>query len=181
MPIPHSGPRGSPVTDLARQRVRSSAIAAATVVPGRDCHGSAVHLQNEDACRLRHGLTPRKACRQIRLDRNLRLVALQMVCQECARFPSEVVMPNPSCPVARNSDSSSGQGPISGSLSGVAARNPVQTRIAERAPISGRYHCARSIIAARISCVHCRILRAELPRGANENLPRFARLHVERD
>ena len=44
---------------------------------------------------------------------------------------SEVVIPRPSCPVARYSVESSGHGPIKGSLSGVAARNPVHTRIAE--------------------------------------------------
>jgi hypothetical protein len=34
MPIPHSGPRGSPIADLRHIRP-AMAIAAATVVPGR--------------------------------------------------------------------------------------------------------------------------------------------------
>ena len=44
---------------------------------------------------------------------------------------SEVVMPRPSCPVARKTVSSSAEGPINGSLSGVAERNPVHERSME--------------------------------------------------
>ena len=65
-------------------------------------------------------------------------------------MPGAVVIPNPSCPVARKRFSWPGQGPISGSLSGVAARKPVQVRIAESALSPGMYSQARSIILPRI-------------------------------
>ena len=67
-----------------------------------------------------------------------------------APVASDVVIPRPSWPVASHIVSSSGDGPINGSLSGVAARKPVQTRIAFREAIDGMYSAARLSIALRI-------------------------------
>src|SRR5271170_8006501 len=63
---------------------------------------------------------------------------------------SEVVMPRPSWPAATKTDGSSGDGPINGSLSGVAGRKPVHTRIAESELRSGIYSKARCNMRARI-------------------------------
>jgi len=53
-------------------------------------------------------------------------------------------------PVAKYKLESCGQGPISGSLSGVAARKPVHTRIAEVCSRAGMYSCARASMRLRI-------------------------------
>ena len=52
--------------------------------------------------------------------------------------PSEVVMPKPSCPVASQMRSLTMLGPMIGNLSGVAARWPVQVRMAESFPRRGQ-------------------------------------------
>src|SRR5712692_8471072 len=53
-----------------------------------------------------------------------------MSATRCA-VPSEVVIPRPSCPVARYTLSRPRQGPMKGSLSAVAARKPVHVRITD--------------------------------------------------
>src|SRR5882757_6913106 len=58
----------------------------------------------------------------------------------------DAVIPSPSCPVARSTFEFSGDGPIRGSLSGVAARKPVQIRSVESVATSGIYSQARSMI-----------------------------------
>src|SRR5580658_4530601 len=63
---------------------------------------------------------------------------------------SDVVMPRPSWPAATNTDGSCGDGPIKGSLSGVAGREPVQTRIAESEFRSGMYSKARCNMRERM-------------------------------
>src|ERR1700691_6058603 len=63
---------------------------------------------------------------------------------------SDVVMPRPAWPAATNTDGSCGEGPIKGSLSGVAGRKPVQTRIAERKLRFGMYSKARCNMRARM-------------------------------
>ena len=59
-------------------------------------------------------------------------------------MPSAVVMPRPSWPAAIQSPSTAGQAPMSGSLSGVAGRNPVQVRSAVRRESPGMNRNARS-------------------------------------
>ena len=63
----------------------------------------------------------------------------------------EAVIPSPSCPVASSTFGFSGDGPIKGSLSGVAARKPVHIRSTESVATSGIYSPARSIILRTIS------------------------------
>src|SRR5487761_1997057 len=64
---------------------------------------------------------------------------------------SEVVMPRPSWPVASQRVLSLESGPMRGSLSGVAARKPVQTRRILRALMVGMYSDARVSMAVRIA------------------------------
>src|SRR5690606_25906841 len=62
--------------------------------------------------------------------------------------PVAVVIPSPSCPEAIQRSGTSSQRPINGSLSSVAGRNPVQTRISSSSPNPGRKRCARRNISA---------------------------------
>src|ERR1700691_3534240 len=92
---------------------------------------------------------------------------------------SDVVMPRPSWPAATNTDGSCGEGPIKGSLSGVAGRKTVQTRIAERKLRSGMYSKARCNMRARKDSSTAGIFRVVLARRANQNLTCFTGLHIE--
>src|SRR5271156_2187299 len=69
---------------------------------------------------------------------------------------SEVVMPRPSWPAATKTEGAGGDGPINGSLSGVAGRKPVHARIADRKFRSGMYSKA------------CRNMRERMDSSTNE-------------
>ena len=90
-------------------------------------------------------------------------------------------MPSPSWPVASHTRDSPPTGPISGNLSGVAARWPVQMRIANRSVIAGRYN-DRSLDHLihqphfDIGCFH-----VELPRRTDQHLAGLSRLNVKGD
>ena len=88
-------------------------------------------------------------------------------------------MPSPSWPVARYSRGSAGHGPISGSLSGVAARKPVQVRIAESCA-DVRHVLLRPLQhAAQHVRLDGAVLSAELARRTQQHLPGPPRLRVE--
>src|SRR6266496_2399014 len=79
-PIPHSGPRGSPVTDF-RVDTPVIRIAAATVVPELTVTGTPFTFRTMERPCSDIGLAPRKPCWQIWTNGNLRCNALHMVCQ----------------------------------------------------------------------------------------------------
>ncbi len=73
------------------------------------------------------------------------------------------------------------RGPMSGSLSGVAARKPVQVRMAERSGEAGHVFDGAMEHAREHVRIDGGVLGAELARRANEQLAGLARLHVEGD
>ena len=138
IPIPQTGPRSSPWTERLKP-ARVVRIAAATVVPACTFTSapSMVIFTKSGMGRLA------EPCREIRGDRNFVARPLKSADSSSA-VASEVVMPRPSCPVARKIVSSPGHGPMSGSLSGVAARWPVQVRMMEQEARPGMYSTARA-------------------------------------
>jgi hypothetical protein len=74
---------------------------------------------------------------------------------------------------------SPGQGPISGSLSGVAARNPVHTRIVDICDKSGMYASARLSMRTRIG-LSTRLSSTSYCDDYSMRICRFAWLHIKR-
>ena len=91
---------------------------------------------------------------------------------------SEVVMPRPSCPVARKTVLSSAEGPIKGSLSGVAERKPVHVRWMVSDGNAGRYSAARSKMRASICVLHFPALYTILAGGPDKKLAVRSGLHI---
>ena len=95
--------------------------------------------------------------------------------------PSEVVMPRPSWPVANHSRLFAALGPISGNLSGVAARCPAHMRMATSSITPGRNaRCATHHVLHQPH-LHVRVLDIELTRGTDQHLPGLPRLDIEGD
>src|SRR5215472_1641433 len=78
IPIPHSGPRGAPVTEV-RQACRARTAAAAAVVPGGTSTATPLTLSRS---RLGMDVLLSGSGRKIRLQRNLRLLAGQLIGQK---------------------------------------------------------------------------------------------------
>ena len=97
--MPHKGPRGSPRTDRRNTASPSVMIAAATVAPGGTATGTPLTFTLTISGMLVH------ACVR-NLDgeygsTSIAGVRFMIRSESSCAVPSEVVMPRPSCPVAR--------------------------------------------------------------------------------
>ena len=146
MPIPHNGPRGSPVTDF-RQACPAIAIATATVAPG-GATTAAVHGQ-------RHGsgmdVLLRKPRRQIWFDRNRWLPTCDLVghqargSQRGGNSQSFVTGRQKQCGISRRR-------PDERQLVRASPREILSRRGSRTsAPSCGMYSCARCSMRARIT------------------------------
>ena len=160
--------------DRSSARLSSDSIATATVVPGGTETRCAIYRQCEQ---VRHARAPWLLARANRLNWNLRIRARDLIHQNSA-VANEVVIPKPSCPVARNrivTRPRSDQGQLVGSGGAKACPR------ADRGHLSQPWHVflralqhSRQSFRGPLPCA-----RSILPRRTDQNLAGAPRLHVE--
>ncbi len=171
--MPQNGPRGKPATERRNCVMPARAMAAATTDPGGTGTGWPLTNTWIDPARLdfpfswirvTHGSSPGQSDRAKTAWRKFPVHG-RPACPPTDRpVPSDVVMPRPSWPVASHTRSLARLGPINGSLSGVAARCPVQERMASKLVNPGRYSVARRSIRYENHMIHRAVFNIKLTR-----------------